>query len=163
MKAIISGTFDPFTLGHRDLVVRALGIYGAVIVAVAKQTGKNTADAATRVDIAKKSLEGLENVDIVEFDGLLSDYVKSVGDCVIVRGLRGTRDLEYERDLDRAYKKLCGAETVYFLSPPELEHVTSTAVRTLAGLNAPIDDYVAAGAVRSIRKVYGTEIADKEM
>ncbi len=157
MKAIISGTFDPFTLGHRDLVVRALAIYGSATVAVARQTGKNAADTATRIEIAKKSLGGLENVSVVEFDGLLSDYVQSVGDCVIIRGLRGTRDFEYERDLDRAYKKLCGVETVYLLSPAELEHVTSTAVRTLAGLNAPIDGYVAAEAIGAIEKFYGNK------
>ena len=162
MKAIISGTFDPFTLGHRDLAVRALSAFDGVIVAVARQTGKNTADIATRKKIAEQSLADLHGVEIVEFDGLLSDFVSSRGDCVLIRGLRGVRDFEYERDLDRAYKGLCGVDTVYYLSPPELEHVTSTAVRTLAGLGAPIDGYVAEQAKKTIYKVYGNK-ADKEI
>ena len=146
MKAIFAGTFDPFTLGHRDIVERAAKVFGGVTVAVAEDTGKTTAPISVRLEIAKASVSGIPGVSVQAFSGLLTDYMKMQGDCVIVRGVRNARDAEYERDLTRVYESLSGVDAVCFFTKAELEHVSSTVVRQLAELAAPLDGYVFVGA-----------------
>ncbi len=154
MKAIFAGAFDPFTLGHRDICERASRIFGNVTVAVAESTGKNTVSLEKRVDIARLSVDGIAGVDVEPFRGLLSDYIKKSGECVLVRGVRGTNDFEYERDRLRVYSSLCGADAVLLVTKPELEHVSSTVVRELAALGSPLDGYAAAKAKDVIKSVY---------
>lgn len=162
MKAVFAGTFDPFTVGHADIVERALAVFGGVTVVVAEQTGKNTASIADRVDIVKRSVSTMRNVSVVSFDGLLSDFVKSCGDCVLVRGVRNNRDLDYERELASVYKRLCGADTVFFVSSPSVADVSSTVVRELAALGAPLDGFVADETKAIAAEIYGRRSSEKE-
>ncbi len=155
MKAIIAGAFDPFTLGHRDLVMRAVKVFGNATVAVAADTGKHCASLYDRTEIVKASVADIPQADVVPFDGLLSDFLTSNMPCVLVRGLRGNADFEYERDLGRIYADLCDAECVYLVSDPEKSHISSTAVRQLAALGAELEKYAAHDAVNMIGKVYG--------
>ncbi|MCH5157578.1 MAG: pantetheine-phosphate adenylyltransferase [Clostridiales bacterium] len=154
MKAIIAGSFNPFTLGHRDIVTRAAELFDGVIVAVADDTEKSAARLSDRVEIAKLSLIGVKNVDVVPFTGLLTDFVKKIGGGVIVRGLRNTVDFEYEKQLGQVYKSLSEVETLYLMCSPELSHVSSSVVRALVKENAPLDGYVADGAVSAVNKAY---------
>lgn len=155
MKAVLAGTFDPFTAGHRDLAIRASKVFDGVIIAVAADTGKTTAAIDDRLDIAKASVSDVKNVNVVPFDGLLTDFLNGNAPCVLLRGLRGVRDAEYERDLCRIYKGGSDSECVYLFSSAELEHVSSTVVRQLACLGADISTYAAPQAKDMIKKVYG--------
>lgn len=155
MKAVLAGTFDPFTAGHRELAVRASKIFDGVTVAVAADTGKTTAAIADRLRIAKASVSDVKNVEVVPFVGLLTRFLDDNAPCVLLRGLRGVRDTEYERDLCRIYKGECKAECVYLFSSAELEHVSSTVVRQLAVLGGDISSYVSPTAAEIIKKVYG--------
>ncbi len=155
MKAVLAGTFDPFTDGHRDLVLRASALFGGVIVAVADDTGKNTARLDDRLEIAKLSVSDIPSAEVTAFSGLLSEFLKKNAPCVLVRGLRGVCDAEYERDLCRVYGSLCDAECVYLFSSAEKEHVSSTVVRSLASLNADLSGYVSPRACDKIKKIYG--------
>lgn len=155
MKAIIVGTFDPFTIGHRDIAERALKIFGNVRIAVAEDTGKTPAPIETRLEIARQSMLDLDGVVVESYSGLTSDYLKSIGErVVLVRGIRNSRDMEYERDHARIYKSLCGAEAVCFLTAAEYQHISSTVVRQLAQLQSPLDEYVVESAKELISKVY---------
>lgn len=155
MKAVLAGAFDPFTAGHRDLAERAAKIFGEVIVAVAVDTGKTTADISDRLSIAQASVSGIQNARVVPFSGLLTEFLNANAPCVLLRGLRGVRDAEYERDLCRIYGSGSDCECVYLFSRAELEHVSSTTVRQLAELGAGLDGYAAPQAIESIKKVYG--------
>lgn len=157
MKAIIAGTFDPFTVGHRDITERALAVFGSAIIAVAYDTGKNALPLADRLEIAERSVDGLSNITIEPFSGLLSEYLSAHGDCVLVRGIRNTRDAEYERDISRVYASLCGKETVFFVTRAEYEHVSSSVVRELVKLGAELDGYVVPSARQYIENKYAAK------
>lgn len=163
MKAVFAGAFDPFTVGHLDIAMRARAVFGEVTIAVAQKTGKMTASINDRMDIVKRSVGALEKIRIVAFDGLLGDFVKnSGGECVLVRGVRNNRDLDYERELAGVYKRLCGADTVFFASSPSVADVSSTVVRELASLGAPLDGFVADRAMEIVANIYGRRSSEKE-
>lgn len=152
--AIYAGTFDPFTSGHRDIAERALGIFGRLTVAVAADTGKNAAPLADRVRIAELSLDGLDGIDVVPFGGLLTEFMTENGKTVLVRGLRNAADFEYERGLCRIYKSLADVECVFLEAAAKYEHVSSTAVRQLVALGAPLGGYVEDGAAEAVKRSY---------
>ncbi|MCH5155194.1 MAG: pantetheine-phosphate adenylyltransferase [Clostridiales bacterium] len=155
MKAIFAGTFDPFTIGHRDIVERAAKLFDCVIVAVAEDTGKVTAPLDERTEIAKVATKDIANVKVESFCGLLTDYAKRQGDCVLIRGVRGSADLDYERDLTRVYKSLGDIESLIIISSAEHSHVSSTVVRTIAALGGDISEFVVNCSVQKIAKIYG--------
>lgn len=155
MKAILAGTFDPFTLGHLDIAKRAKSLFDDVVIAVASDTGKDTVPLDVRTQIVRASVSGVDGITVEPFSGLLSDYLTAKGECVLVRGIRNSRDMEYERDHARIYKSLCGKDAVCFITSAEYEHVSSTVVRELAALNGALDGYVADGAKDIITKYYG--------
>ena len=155
MKAIFAGTFDPFTLGHRNIVERAAKLFDGVIIAVADDTGKNTAPLSVRTDISESAVADIANVTVESFCGLLTDYVAGKGDCVLVRGVRNSNDLEYERDLTAVYKSLCGVESIILITDAAYGHVSSTVVRTVAALGGNINGYVVPNTVTQITEVYG--------
>ena len=162
MRAIFAGTFDPFTVGHKDIALRAVRLFDSVTVAVALETGKRAVSVDKRIEIVCNSLIGAPNIEVEGFFGLLADYVKAKEKseinnqkCVLVRGVRGTRDMEYERDLARIYREQCGADTVFLYARAEHEHISSTVVRELARLNAPIDGYVDENAIKQVYAIYG--------
>ena len=144
MKAIFAGTFDPFTAGHRDITERALAVFGDVTVAVASDTGKTARPLDVRLNIAETATADLNGVTVETFSGLLSDYLAKLGDCVIVRGVRNSRD-----------RSLCGKDAVFFATSAEFEHVSSTTVRQLAELGGALDGYVVPCTVQAIIKHYG--------
>ena len=103
---VFPGTFDPFTLGHRDVVLKALEDYDKVIVAVADITYReNVKDLRLRSQIAELSVKDLTNVSIETFKGMLTDYLKENGCNIIVRGLRNEEDKIYEDKIADVYKK----------------------------------------------------------
>ena len=155
MKAIFAGTFDPFTLGHRNIAERAAKLFDSVIIAVAEDTGKRTAPLEARTEIVKAATSDIKNVTVASFVGLLSDYVKAQGDCVLVRGVRSSIDLEYERDITTVYKSQCGVESVILIADATCSHVSSTVVRTIAALGGDISDYVVPSSLRQIQEIYG--------
>ncbi|MDE7108145.1 MAG: pantetheine-phosphate adenylyltransferase [Clostridiales bacterium] len=155
MKAIFAGTFDPFTLGHRNIVERAAKLFDGAIIAVADDTGKNTAPLSVRTEIAKAAVADMPTVTVESFSGLLSDYVTKKGDCVLVRGVRNSNDLEYERDLTAVYKSLCGVESIIIITDSAYGHVSSTVVRAVAALGGDINGYVVPSTAKQIAEVYG--------
>ena len=155
IKAVFAGSFDPFTLGHKDIVIRASKTFDKVIVAVAKQTGKNSRSLVARKQIIEASIGGLTNVEIAEFDGLLTNFLKENNVKILVRGVRNSTDFDYEKSLMGVYRSLfADIEFVLLPSMPEVNHVSSTVVRELVKLSAPIDGYVDTKAKELIKKLY---------
>lgn len=144
-RAIVyPGTFDPITCGHEDLVRRALALFGGVIVAVAENTPKVPCFSLDeRVELAKLALSDLENVRVEPFSGLLVDFVRSQGACMVLRGLRAVSDFEYEFQLAGMNRRLAPEMETVFLTPAE-QHmfVSASMVREIARLRGDVRPFV---------------------
>lgn len=142
---VFPGTFNPFTIGHFDVVKRSARLFGSVIVAVTEEAGKAEAiGAAKRTALIEKCVKGLKNVAVKSFNGLLVDFCKEAGADVIVRGIRNNNDFSYENTLAYVNKKLSDIETVYLITSQEHSHVSSSTVRDLIRLKADITSFVPA-------------------
>ncbi len=130
-KAVFPGSFDPFTLGHLDVLRSSLRLFDQVIIAVGynvQKSGYFTVEE--RMEIVKKSVEGIDNVKIDSYQGLTVDYCRKVGAEFIVRGLRTTTDFELEKVIAQANSKMApGIITVFIPSEHEYSFITSTVVR----------------------------------
>lgn len=130
---IIPGSFDPFTLGHLDVVKRASALFDKVYVAIMVNSSKQgTFDFAKRKKIAELSCEGLQNVEIITADGLLADLCRALEVRAIVKGVRNSQDFIYEFNMAGMNKHLNDqAETLLLPCAPEFSFVSSTFVRDL--------------------------------
>lgn len=132
-KAIYSGTFDPITIGHLDIIKRASNIFEEVIISVAKsELKKPMFSHEKRVEFVKAVTKDIPNVKVVGFDTLLVDFAKEMQINTIIRGLRAVSDFEFELQMGYANSSLNkNLETVYLM--PTLEHafVSSTIVREI--------------------------------
>src|SRR3982751_2962331 len=144
VTAIYPGTFDPLTRGHEDLVRRASGIFGSLIVGVADSKAKRTFfTLEERVAMAREVLGGLKNVQVVGFSGLLIDFIRGQGARVALRGLRAVSDFEYEFQLAGMNRSLYPDFETIFLTPSE-QHmfISATLVREIASLGGDVSKFV---------------------
>ena len=155
--AVYPGTFDPFTNGHKDLVQRAASnIFDKVYICVAENSKKDTLfSLEERIDLTKKSLLGIENIDVIGFNGLLVDFAKKLEAKVILRGLRVVSDFEYEFQMSSMNKKLNNDIESIFLTPSEsYAFLSSTLVKEIAELGGDISKFVSADVKNAIQKKY---------
>ncbi|HXA42510.1 MAG TPA: pantetheine-phosphate adenylyltransferase [Candidatus Solibacter sp.] len=114
--AVYPGSFDPFTLGHLDILERATGIFDKVIVAVLENPNKSPLfSVEERIEMIGESVAQNGNVEVDSFDGLTVDYAKKVGAGSLVRGLRATSDFESEFQMALFNRKLAPEVTTVFL------------------------------------------------
>ena len=144
ITAVYPGTFDPITNGHSDLVRRASNLFDHIILAVAKNPGKNPAfDLDQRLVLVNTVLKGIENVEICAFDNLLVDFVQQRGANVILRGLRAVSDFEYEFQLAGMNRRLAPTTETLFLTPAEqFAFISSGLVREIASLGGDVSEFV---------------------
>ena len=130
---IIPGSFDPFTLGHLDIVKRASKLFDKVYVAIMINSAKTGAfDFAKRKKIAELSCAGLDNVEIITADGLLCELCRALDVSAIVKGVRNTEDFVYESNMAGMNKFLAPeVETVFLPTAREYSFISSTFVRDL--------------------------------
>lgn len=142
--AIYPGSFDPITFGHLDVIERTSVTFDKLIVGVMFNPKKKPMfSQEERVDLIKKSVERLSNVEVVTFSGLLVDYMKSNHIDAIVKGMRNFTDFEYEykqAELNRRLDKR--AETYFIMTDSKYAIVSSSMVKELAEFHGPIDDFV---------------------
>lgn len=144
MKAIFPGTFDPFTIGHADIVRRSLSFADEIIIAVGINVTKHTIEERDkRLEAIRKLYTDEPRVTITSYDGLTADFAREMSADVIIRGVRNIADYEYERNMADINRHLTNIETVLLFSSPELAYVSSSMVRELIQLGKPVDDFVA--------------------
>jgi pantetheine-phosphate adenylyltransferase len=143
-SALYPGTFDPFTRGHEDIVRRAAGIFERVVVAVASHTTKTTAfPVEERVELARGTLAGLANVEVVGYTGLTVEFARIRSLSVIVRGLRAVSDFEFEFQLANMSRHLLpDIETVFMVPTEAFTFISSTLVREIASLGGEVSSFV---------------------
>ncbi|EGF32866.1 Phosphopantetheine adenylyltransferase [Oxalobacteraceae bacterium IMCC9480] len=144
VTAIYPGTFDPLTRGHEDLVRRASGLFGKLIVGVADSKNKKPFfDLEERLTIANEVLGHYPNVVVESFSGLLKDFVRRHDARVIVRGLRAVSDFEYEFQMAGMNRYLLPEVETLFLTPSDqYQFISGTIVREIALLGGDVSKFV---------------------
>ncbi len=142
--AMYAGTFDPVTLGHYDLIQRTAGIFDRVILAVVDGPNKQTLfSAAERVAITRTVSNGLPNVEVESFRGLLIEHARRRGVRVLIRGLRAYSDFEYEFRMALTNRKLAPEIETLFMMPSETQsYVSSSMVKEVAQLGGDVSRFV---------------------
>jgi pantetheine-phosphate adenylyltransferase len=142
--AVYSGTFDPISLGHEDVIGRAAKMFDTLIVAVSVAHSKKTLfDLPERMQLAEFALKNIANVKVVSFDGLIVDFCSAQGAQTIVRGVRNATDLDYEAQMAAMNRKLRGSVDTIFLTPtPDLQCISSTLVREISKLGGDVSSLV---------------------
>ena len=155
--AILPGTFDPFTNGHMDLLLRALRIFDEVIIAVAPSQKKEPFfTVKERLELIKGATKNIENVQVESFEGLLMEYVKSKGAVAVIRGLRAVSDFEYEMQMALMNRRLDnGVETVFMMPSEEYSFLTSTIIREVASFGGEVKGLVPENVELALKKKRG--------
>jgi len=150
--AVYPGTFDPMTLGHEDVVRRAIQLFDSVIVAVAAGHHKRAMfSLAERVDMAREVVKEYPQVTVESFEGLMRDFVVARGAKAMVRGLRAVTDFDYEFQLAGMNRTLMpDVETVFLTPSDKYQFISSTFVREIAMLGGEVDKFVEPSVLRRL-------------
>lgn len=141
--AVFPGTFDPITLGHADLVERAAALFDQVIVAVAAEGRKTMFTLKERLAMVTEAVAEYPHVRAMAFDGLLTDFGLRHDATAFVRGIRGSRDWDYEMQMAFANRGLAPSIDTVFLPPsPGTSWITGTLVREVARLGGDVGSWV---------------------
>lgn len=144
LKAVYPGTFDPIHRGHEDLVRRAGRLVDHIVVGVADSKAKKPMFTATeRIAMVREVLSDVPNLSVVSFSALLMDFVREVGAHVVVRGLRGVADFEYEFQMAGMNRRLYPDLETLFMAPGE-QHtfVSATLIREIARFGGDVAQFV---------------------
>lgn len=142
--AFFAGTFDPPTLGHQEIIERAALVCTKLYIAVAKSEGKHILflSQEERISFLKTLTKGISHVEVIPFEGLVVDCAKKLKANFLVRGLRNSRDLEFEMQMASANRQMTGIETLCLLSSSEYSHISSTLIREIASYGRRLDGFV---------------------
>ena len=149
LTGLYPGTFDPITLGHTDIIKRAVKLVDRLLVGVAVNAGKGPLfDLDERTDMVRAALDGIDadaraQIEVVPFDGLLMNFAEDNGARVIVRGLRAVSDFEYEFQMVGMNSFLNDeVETVFLMADARYQAIASKLVKEIAALGGDIEPFV---------------------
>ena len=151
--AVYSGTFDPLTLGHEDVVRRSAQLFDQVVIAVAVAHHKKTLFSLDeRLAMAQAVAGGLPGVKVLPFTGLLRDFVVAQGARAIVRGIRSVTDYDYETQMAGMNRYLApDVDTVFLNTSAQYQHISSTLVREIATLGGDVSGLVSAPVLQALK------------
>lgn len=130
--AIFPGSFDPFTVGHHSIVMRALPLFDKIVVAIGTNAAKYAMmSESRRVEALRELYADNEKIEVISYEGLTVDAAKMCGAKFILRGVRMIQDFEYEKNLAEVNRSISGLETVLLYTLPEFGHISSSMVREL--------------------------------
>jgi pantetheine-phosphate adenylyltransferase len=153
IRAVYPGTFDPVTNGHIDLIQRSAELFDQVIVAVLKNTEKTPLfTVAERVEMLEEVVEGLKNVSVTTFQGLLVDFADQNKATVIVRGIRAVSDYEYELQMALMNRRLSPhVETVFLMPAETYSYLSSRLVKEISQLGGSVHGLVPSAVEERLR------------
>lgn len=143
-RVVYPGSFDPITFGHLDIISRLSKKFDEVIVLISSSTQKKYIfNIEERKELVARACKSTANVKVDSTDGLLVDYLKSNQIQILAKGLRNSRDFDYEVTMDHTNKALYpDIETIYLISQPEFSFISSTLVKEIATLGGSLDKFV---------------------
>ncbi len=156
---IYPGSFDPITLGHLDIIIRASGLVDQLTIGVLKNSAKRPLfTAEERIELIERVIRKypeLSHVRVEAFDGLLVDYAKQKKASIIVRGLRAVTDFEYELQIAQMNHKLNPSiDTVFFTTSVEYSYLSSSAVKEIASFGGDIRKFIPESIVETVYDKY---------
>ena len=162
MTALYPGSFDPVTLGHVDIAKRAAALFDKVIIGVYATPSKSLLfDAEERIDLFTRSLEGVPNVEVREFEGLVVRFAQEVGANVIVRGLRSGSDFEYEFDMAFMNRKLApDIDLVTFMTSQEYMFLSSSLIKEVSRLGGDVTSMVPPHVDQAVHTKFGLPVTE---
>ena len=141
--ALFPGSFDPFTIGHADIVKRGLDLFDKIVIAVGVNANKHHHfTAEERVQAIRKLYDGDLRIEVTNYDDLTVDLAQRVGAKFILRGIRSVKDFEYERDIASINKRLADVETVFLFSDPAHADISSGVVRELMAYGKDVSAFL---------------------
>ena len=153
--AIYPGSFDPITLGHLDIIRRAALCFDKVFVCVMDNCDKKSHmfPAEKRLEMLRRSVEELPNVETELYRGLLADYAREKGGHVIVKGLRNATDFDLEYQMAAINRGIWAElETVFLPASVEYQHFSSTMVREMIRYRQPLEKYVPRAVAEELKQ-----------
>lgn len=142
--AIFPGSFDPFTIGHADIVRRALPLFDRIIIGIGQNSLKTPLySIEQRIEHIRQVFQSEPKVQVEAFEELTIDFACEHNANYIIRGVRTIADFEYEQNMAIANRQLANIETIILYTKPEYQHISSTLVRDLAGHGYDIKQFLA--------------------
>ena len=162
VTAIYPGTFDPVTLGHVDIASRASALFDRVIVAVYATPSKNLLfTTEERMEMFQGSVRHLPNVEVRDFNGLVVRFAQDVGAAVIVRGLRGGADFEYEFEMAFMNRKLAPkVDMISFMTSQDYMFISSSLLKEVALLSGDVTEMVPPHVAKAVYSKYGMTVPE---
>lgn len=156
--AVYPGSFDPITLGHMDIILRASKVFDKVVVAVLKNVEKKGLfSIEERVEMIRTLVAKYDNIEVVSFQGLLVDFMASIDARIIIKGLRVGLDFDYELQMAHMNRTLSKSqvETVLMMASTEYSYISSSSVREILHFQGEIQGFVPEEILEDVyRKVY---------
>ena len=145
-KAIFPGSFDPITIGHVDIIKRAMKVFDEIIIAVGDNTDKKYMfPKEKRVEFVKQTFINYNSIQIESYNGLTVDFCKKNNTEFMIRGLRNPGDFEFEKSIALTNRKMTDVETIFFLTSPENSFISSSIVRDLIRNNGDYKLFIPKG------------------
>ena len=156
-RALYTGSFDPMTHGHLDIIERASKMFGELTVGVIVNPNKKPLfTKEERVAMIEAETAHLGNVKVDCFQGLLADYVNANGFNAVIRGLRATTDFEYEIQMAQMNDRLFndGIESVFLMTSPEYSFISSSMIKEVVSLGESVDGLIPDRIMEEIKAKY---------
>ncbi|WP_304349040.1 pantetheine-phosphate adenylyltransferase [Corynebacterium frankenforstense] len=156
MKAVCPGSFDPITLGHLSIFERAAAHVDQLTVLVTANPNKNTGlfTVDERMELIRRAVKHLPNVDVDTWGGLLVDYTTAHGVDALVKGLRSSLDYDYELPMAQMNRRLSGVETFFLLTDEKYGYVSSTLCKEVARYGGDVSGLMPDHVVAAVREKY---------
>lgn len=143
IKAVFVGSFDPFTVGHYDIVQRALPLFDKLIIGVGINERKvYMNDTETRVADIIRIFNNNPKIEVKTYNDLTVDFAKRVGATFIVKGVRSVKDFEYEREQADINRRISGIDTLLLCADPQHASVSSSMVRELIHFGRDVSEFL---------------------
>ncbi|MBB6610018.1 pantetheine-phosphate adenylyltransferase [Pontibacter sp. Tf4] len=142
--ALFPGSFDPFTNGHLDVVMRGTELFDEIIIAIGNNSSKQRyIPVEQMVKIIESVFVGVPNVKVATYKGLTAEYAREVGAKFLLRGLRNTTDFEYENTIAQANRHVnTNLETVFLITSPPLAAISSSIIREIHRFGGDVSDFI---------------------
>lgn len=152
--AIYPGSFDPLTRAHVDIIERGAGLFGRLIVAVGRNPAKRVLfPAEERMAMVREAVDGMANVEVEAFDGLLIDYARAHAPSVVLRGIRSMSDFEFEYQMALTNRVAGqGVETLFLMPSPRYTFHTTRLIREIAAGGGDVSEFLTENVARRLRE-----------
>lgn len=141
--ALFPGSFDPMTIGHEDILRRAIPMFNRMIIGIGHNSNKKTLfPLEQRLSWIQSIFSDLDNIEVTYYEGLTVDFCQERGVHYIIRGLRNSSDFEIERQIAQLNHQMKQIDTVSLISKPAYSHISSTIVREIYSNNGDISPFV---------------------